>query len=198
MSESPSPVSEETPVVENTTANETVASASEDLDAMEKPAEEQAKTETPDYETQIAALKDQLVRALADHDNFRKRKAKEFQELILTANERLLTDILPVLDDMERAMKAAKDVPTDDPKVQQFVQGFEFIYKKTMKILTEKGLKPMESVGKILDPNLHDALMQLDMPDKESHTIVDEHEKGYYLNDKVIRHAKVIVSKKPE
>ena len=188
MSDNPMPVQEEI----------NPESTSEDLDAQETVPAETPTESAAGPEDQIILLKDQLVRALADHDNFKKRKQKEFSELIQNANEKLLADLLPLIDDLERALKATKDLKPEDPKIQQFLQGFEIIYKKFTKILGDKGLKPMESVGQALDPQLHDALMQVDRSDLEANTIVDEHEKGYYLYDKVIRHAKVIVSRKAE
>ena len=146
-------------------------------------------------EDQAELLRDQLLRTMADFENFKKRKQKEFSDLVQHANERLIVDMLPVLDDFERALKASRDLRVEDAAIQQALQGFDFIHKKLMKTLEAKGLKPMNSVGTAFDPELHDALMQVDDPEKESQTIVDEHEKGYFLNDKVIRHAKVIVSK---
>lgn len=153
---------------------------------------EEQKAEKP---SEADALKDQLLRTLAEFDNYKKRTQREMTQFMQTANEKLIIDILPSIDDLERAVKVSKEITSDDAKVQQFVQGVDFIYKKLMKTLEAKGLKAIESVGQPLDVNLHDALMQIDAPEKEPDTIVDEHEKGYYLYDKVIRHAKVIVSK---
>lgn len=141
------------------------------------------------------ALKDQLLRTLAEFDNYKKRSQREMGQFMQSANERLIVELLPVIDDMERAIKVSKEITSDDVKVQQFLQGAEFIYKKLMKTLEAKGLKAIESIGMPLDVNLHDALLQIDAPGAEANTVVDEHEKGYYLYDKVIRHAKVIVSK---
>ena len=172
---------------------------SEDLAVIEPKTEaeaaatpEEQKTEGP---SEAEALKDQLLRTLAEFDNYKKRSQREMSQFMQAANEKLIIDILPSIDDLERAIKVSKEITSQDPKVQQFVQGVEFIYKKLMKTLESKGLKAIESVGQTLDVNLHDALMQIDVPEKEPDTIVDEHEKGYYLFDKVIRHAKVIVSK---
>jgi molecular chaperone GrpE len=174
---------------------------SEDLDAVEaegavetaSASEMEQPTEQEVSESEV--LKDQLLRTMADFENYKRRTQKEFTQIIQNANEKLMIEILPVLDDMERALKASKEITSDDPKIQLHVQGLEFIYKKLMKALTDKGLKAMESVGLPLNTDLHDALIQIDAPGKEPNMIVDEHEKGYYLYDKVIRHAKVIVSK---
>ena len=172
-------------------------SESHELETIETPSSAEATEEqvTESTGSETDRLKDQLLRTMADFENYKKRTQKEFAQIIQNANEKLMSEILPVIDDMERALKASKELNSDDPKIQQFIQGFEFIYKKLMKGLQDKGLKVMESVGTPLNPDLHDALMQIETPDKESNTVVDEHEKGYYLYDKVIRHAKVIVSK---
>jgi len=168
----------------------------EDLDAVEAPDEQEEKEEIPaGASAEAAVLKDQLLRTLADFENYKRRTQSEYANVIARANETLLVDILPVIDDVERAIKASKELSSEDSKVQQFVQGFEIIYKKLMKNLENRGLKAMESVGKPFDVNLHEALMQADVQDKEPNTIIDELEKGYFLNDRVIRHAKVIVSK---
>ncbi len=170
---------------------------SEDLDAMEMTdAVDTASAGVSEPAVSEAeALKDQLLRTMADFENYKKRTQKEFAQIVQNANEKLIIDLLPVVDDMERALKVSKEMVSEDPKIQQFVQGFEFIYKKFLKALMDRGLKTMESVGTEFDTDLHDALMQIEAPDSEPNTILDEHERGYYLNDKVIRHAKVIVSK---
>ena len=168
----------------------------EDLDAVEAPEEQEVKEGSVlEASNEAAVLKDQLLRTLADFENYKRRTQTEYANIIAHANEKLLADILPVIDDVERALKVSKDINVTDSKVQQFVQGIEIIYKKLMKTLEARGLKAMESVGQVLDVNLHEALMQADAEGKEPNTIIDEHEKGYFLNDKVIRHAKVIVSK---
>lgn len=177
---------------EKSITNEELAVIEPKSESETAAAPEELKTEGP---SEADALKDQLLRTLAEFDNYKKRSQREMSQFMQTANEKLIVDILPSIDDLERAVKVSKEIASDDPKVQQFVQGVDFIYKKLMKTLEAKGLKAIESVGQPLDVNLHDALMQIDAPEKEPDTIVDEHEKGYYLYDKVIRHAKVIVSK---
>ncbi|NUM81781.1 nucleotide exchange factor GrpE [bacterium] len=183
---------------ENNTIHEEKMETENLNETLETAAEEKAEVETPESEPvrdDAEVWKEQYLRTVAEFDNFKKRQQRENTQIIAFANERLMVEILPVIDDMERAIKAAQSLEIGDQKIQQHVQGFEFIYKKLMKALESKGLKAMESVGKPMDVHLHDALMQVEAPDKEPNTILDEHEKGYYLNDKVIRHAKVIVSK---
>ncbi|KAB2879945.1 nucleotide exchange factor GrpE [bacterium] len=171
---------------------EELALTEEKLEGEENSISIGQKSETP---SEADALKDQLLRTLAEFDNYKKRSQRDMSQFMQAANEKLILELLPVIDDMERAIKVSKEITSDDAKVQQFVQGVEFIYKKIVKTLEAKGLKAIESIGMPLDVNLHDALIQIDAPDTEPNTVVDEHEKGYYLYDKVIRHAKVIVSK---
>ena len=181
------------------TNNEEKPITSDELSVIEEQAGAAEPTEPEETKAESGSetdiLKDQLLRTLAEFDNYKKRSQREMSQFMQTANEKLIIDILAVIDDIERAVKVSKEIDSQDPKVQQFVQGVEFIYKKLMKTLETKGLKAMESIGQPLDVHLHDALMQIDAPGTESNTVVDEHEKGYYLYDKVIRHAKVIVSK---
>ncbi len=170
--------------------------SNEDLDATETT--EQAKKEPDPLEKALEELndyKDRLVRMAAEFENYKKRTQREYAQIIQNANEKLIIELLPIIDDMERMLKAAPDKDSADSKTQTFVQGAEMIYQKFMQILSRQGLKPVESVGKEFDVNVHDALMQAETPDKEPNTIIEEYEKGYWLNDKVIRHAKVIVAK---
>ena len=136
-------------------------------------------------------LKDQLLRKTAEFDNFKKRTEREFYDRVLNANERLITELLPVLDDMERAIDHAKQ--SDDKN--SLLEGSELIGKKLFSILEKQGLKYMPAQGEEFDPEKHDALMQIEKDDVESGKIVEEHLKGYTLNDKVIRHSQVIVAK---
>ncbi len=138
-----------------------------------------------------AHLKDQLLRKVAEFDNYRKRTEREFLDRIQNANEILITELLPVLDDFERSLEHAQDAENKEV----LVEGFELIYKKMDSILEKKGLKPIEAIGHEFDPEKHDALMQIDSDSHESGVVLEQHLKGYYLNDKVIRHSQVLVAK---
>jgi molecular chaperone GrpE len=138
-----------------------------------------------------AQLKDQLLRKTAEFDNYKKRTEREFYERILNANERLIIEILPVLDDLERAIDHARQ--SND--VSPLLEGTELIEKKLSGILEKQGLKYMPAVGEEFNPEKHDALMQIVKEGVESGKILEEHLKGYTLNDKVIRHSQVIVAK---
>lgn len=136
-------------------------------------------------------LKDQTLRKMAEFENYKRRSEKEFLAYLENANEGLITQILPVLDDFERSLDHNKDAKNSE----SFLEGIELVYKKLLSILEKQGMKPMESVGTEFDPDRHQALMQVDSEEYDSGYVVEEHLKGYLLNDKVIRHTQVLVSK---
>ncbi len=140
---------------------------------------------------QIEELKSQFMRQAADFDNFRKRTEKERLELTERANMRLISQILPVLDDFGRSI----ETNTEKGDKESLLEGINLIYRNMFTILNKDGLKHMECVGKPFDPEFHDALMQVDVEGYEPDTVIEEHIKGYLYRDQVIRHAKVIVSK---
>ena len=154
-----------------------------DVEAFEMTPEEKAKLE-------LAEMKDKYLRLYADFENFRRRTAKERLELIGTANADTMKNILPVVDDFERAIKSF-DATTE---VKPLKEGVDLIYQKLYKTLESKGLKPMKTVGLPFDAELHESIAQYPAPSPElKGMVVDEVEKGYFLNDKVIRYAKVVV-----
>lgn len=139
---------------------------------------------------ELAELKDKYLRLYADFENFRRRTAKEKLDLISNANEGVLQALIPVVDDFERAMQSIET--TDD--VDAVREGVELIYNKLFKTLEAKGLKPMVAKGEPFNADLHESVTQFPAPsDDLKGKVIDEIEKGYYLNDKVIRFAKVIV-----
>lgn len=133
--------------------------------------------------------KDKYLRLYADFDNFKKRTVKEKSELIQTAGKDVIKDLLAVVDDFERAIKASGNTDAND--------GVKLIYNKLVKTLIDKGVKAMETVGTDFNPDLHEAITEIMAPGMEG-KVIDEVEKGYYLNDKIIRYAKVVVGKKAE
>jgi molecular chaperone GrpE len=139
---------------------------------------------------ELADSKEKYLRLYADFENLRRRTAKEKLEYIKSANEDIIKVILPVIDDFERAQKSSANV--EDPSVVK--EGMQLIYNKLYKTLEQKGLKPMESVGKSFDPDLHESITQIPAPKEDlKGKVIDELEKGYFLNDKVLRFAKVII-----
>lgn len=138
---------------------------------------------------------DKCLRLQADFENSRKRLEKERQEFFKFANEGLILELLNVLDDLERTVGLAEGKHQD---LNAFLKGVEMILAHLYEMLKEYGVRPIESEGKIFDPHFHEALMQVEDNAKVEHTIVEELQKGYMLNDRVIRTAKVKVSKKQE
>jgi len=138
-------------------------------------------------------LQDKMLRLHADFENTRKRLEKEKLEFIKFANEGLIVELLNILDDLERTVDLADSNNADWPA---FLKGIEMILAHLYDMLKLHGVKPIEAQGKIFDPHFHEALMQVENKDLPEHTVVEEMQKGYLLNDRVIRTAKVKVSKK--
>ncbi|WP_026999855.1 nucleotide exchange factor GrpE [Eisenibacter elegans] len=157
--------------------------------AEETVAETQAPTADPLAE--LAETKDKYLRLYADFENFRRRTSKERLELINSASQDLIQALLPVVDDFERAQKSIGDAP----ETLAIREGIDLIYNKLIRVLESKGLKAMESsVGKPFDSETQEAITQIPAPQDElKGKVVDELEKGYLLNEKVIRYAKVVV-----
>lgn len=136
---------------------------------------------------------ERLLRLQADFENTRKRLEREKQDFVKFANEGIISELLNVLDDLERTVELAQEKHEDLPA---FLKGVEMILAHLYEMLKEYGVKPIDSQGKLFDPHLHEALMQVENKDLPENTIVEELQKGYSLNDRVIRTAKVKVSKK--
>jgi molecular chaperone GrpE len=141
-------------------------------------------------EVELSEARDKYLRLYSDFENYKKRIARDRVEQAKMAGADVFLSVLPVMDDMERAIKAMNDANN----IQTIKEGLMLIYSKLKSGTESKGLKAMESIGKIFDSDLHDAITNVPAPsDDMKGKVVDEIEKGYYLNDKVIRHAKVIV-----
>ncbi len=139
---------------------------------------------------EIASLKDQLLRKIAEFDNYRKRTIKEKTDLILNGGEKTIVTILPVIDDMERALKNMKEAED----INAVLEGVELIYKKFMDILGRQGVSVIETKEADFDVDVHEAVAQLPAPTPElKGKVMDCTLTGYKLNDKVIRHAQVVV-----
>jgi molecular chaperone GrpE len=160
---------------ENTTATETVVE--DELTALKN---------------EIAEQKDKYLRLFAEFDNYKKRNAKERIELFKTAGQEVIRELLPVLDDFERADKAL----ANDNNTESYASGVKLIQEKLVKTLQNKGLKAIDSIGKDFDVSLHEAIAEVPVTDeKQKGKIIDEVEHGYTLNDAIIRYAKVVVGK---
>jgi len=136
---------------------------------------------------------DRMLRLQADFENTRKRLEKEKNDFVRFANEGIILELLNILDDLERTLELAQGEHQD---LAAFLKGVEMILAHLYEMLKVYGVKPIEAEGKIFDPHLHEALMQAEDKELPEHTIVEELQKGYLFNDRVIRTAKVKVSKK--
>ncbi len=183
----------------------------EDLNEMDSPEEKESKSaekkggkskdkkkkpscaeELEEMKIQYVELNNKFLRLFADFDNYRKNCNKDKIELIRTASQGVIEGILPVLDDFDRAMEAMKEHQADE----ETINGVELIFNKLFNFLKQKGLQPMDSKGKEFDTDFHDAITQIPAPSEDLEgKVVDVVQKGYLLNDKIIRHAKVVVGK---
>ncbi len=177
-------------------------------EAAEKPEEKKVaaskktthrrRTKTKELEERIARLeqerdqlKDRLLRLAADFENYKKITSREIENRIRNANEELIVNLLPILDDLERSLEAGKK----NHNFKSFYEGVEMIYNNFKKQLERFGVEPVDSVGKPFDVDLHEALMMVEDKEAPPNTVLQEHQKAYRLNGKVIRHAKVVISK---
>ncbi len=175
-------------VVNDIIDNETATN--ENQEAIENEVVEVELTETEKLSAEVAELKDKYLRLYADFENFRRRTAKEKIDTISFANGELMKTILPTLDDFERGM-ASMETTTE---IEPIKEGISLIYNKLFKTLESRGLKPMLAKGEVFNADLHESITQFAAPtDDLKGKVIDEIEKGYLLNDKVIRYAKVIV-----
>ncbi len=143
-------------------------------------------------ENQVKEANDKYLRLVAEFDNFRKRNAKERNELIKSAGEDIIKSLLDVVDDSERA---AKQLETSED-LTLIKEGINLVFNKLKSTLQNKGLKAMESKEQDFDTELHEAITEIPAPSEDlKGKVIDEVQKGYYLNDKIIRHAKVVVGK---
>ncbi|MBB5639264.1 molecular chaperone GrpE [Pedobacter cryoconitis] len=180
----------ENPITENTAEEQLNTELTDDANAdtitepvVEISAEEQLKLDN-------AALNDKYLRLFAEFDNFKRRTQKERVELLQTAGKDVIVSMLPVLDDFDRANKATENA-TDISAIRE---GIQLVHTKLKSILSQKGLKEMESINLAFDTDHHEAITKVPAPTEElKGKVIDELEKGYTLNDKVIRFAKVVV-----
>ena len=152
---------------------------------------ENGDSELQKVTAQLEEQKEKYVRLFAEFDNFKRRNAKERMELIQTAGKEVIVSLLDVLDDCERAEKQIQN--TND--IEQIKEGVQLVFNKLRSNLTAKGIKPMNSVGSDFDVEKHEALTEIEAGEEKKGKVVDEVVKGYYLNDKLIRFAKVVVGK---
>ena len=162
------------------------------VDTQETSEEAPAGSELEKLKKEIQTLQEKYLRQVAEFDNFRKRTAREKVELMQTAGKDVIISLLPVIDDMDRAEKQMEG----SQDVDLIKQGIHLIFQKFRNILQAKGLKQMQTIGEDFNPDLHEAITEIPAPSPDlKGKVVDELEKGYYLNDKILRFAKVVVGK---
>ncbi len=141
-------------------------------------------------QAELNTIQDKYLRLYSEFDNFKRRTNKERIDLFKSASQEVLVSLLPILDDFERALSSIQ-VSEENKAIQE---GVEIVYNKLKSTLTQKGLKEMDVMGKAFDPDFHEAITKLPAPKEDlKDKIIDVLEKGYFLNDKVIRFAKVII-----
>ncbi len=161
-----------------------------DEESIEEINETKLEDKTTQLEQEVVELKDKLLRKAAEFENYKRRTENDQINLLTFAAESFIQKLLPVIDDFERSLGHIDDAED----ITAIKQGLKLIYDKLMKVLDEQGVKKIEAVGNPFDVEYHEALLQRPDDSVEPHTVLDEVEKGYTYKDKVIRHAKVIVS----
>jgi molecular chaperone GrpE len=161
-----------------------------DLSSQDVGAENGNEEKVTEKDQEVAELKDKYLRLFAEFDNYKKRTARERLDLIRHASEDIMVGLLPVLDDFDRAKRNADDGNSEE----SFSEGVQLVYHKLRQVLQQKGLKEMDTEETEFDPELHEAITKIPAPNEAlKGKIIDHIEKGYYLNDKIIRHAKVVI-----
>jgi molecular chaperone GrpE len=173
-----------------------VIDAGETLEKSEENTEQETEVEQEeqvvDYLAKYNELNDRYLRLSAEYDNFRKRSLKEKMELIKTAGEDILLNILPVIDNFERALKSIRNINSEESIAIR--EGIELIFSNFKEFLTQRGIKEIEAIGKSFDTDHHEAITKIPAPEEEMKgKVIDVIEKGYLMHEKVIRFSKVVV-----
>jgi molecular chaperone GrpE len=173
---------------ENTPGSEAKSHSKKEKKAKNDSSDEAIK----EWQSKCDELNDKYLRLYSEFDNYRKRTLKERIEFSKTASEDIILSLLPVLDDIERALKSTLETADGMEVVPK--EGLQLIYKKFNGLLAQKGLEPISSMGELFDVDYHDAITNIPSPSPDMKgKVVDEVEKGYKLNGKVIRYSKVVV-----
>ena len=170
------------------------ASGEPDQEAVDASVEGEEPDDSGSASAPESELKEKYLRALADLENLRKRQQRNTIEMRKYGHETAIRELLPVFDNLERAVAAAGDVD-EESELGKFIAGTAMIMQQFVTALDRVGVKKVDAVGQKFDPQLHEAVQELPSPDQEPNTIVHELEKGYQLYDRLIRPAKVVVSK---
>lgn len=165
------------------------AEVDEKTSEADEAAEEESKDMVTELQKELEEYKNKYLRLNADFQNFRKRSEKEKTDLYKYANEKLIVELLPLVDNMERALEHI-----DEENKSSIVDGLKMIHKGFMDTLDKNGVEPIEAVGQEFDPQIHNAVMMEESEEYDSNIVIDEFQKGYRLKEKVIRHSMVKVS----
>ena len=170
--------------------NESVTNELPEIDENSTPPDEEQISDEEKFKAEASEWQNKYLRLYAEFDNFKRRTSKERLELLQIAGKDVIVDLLPVLDDFERAQKSIEKA-TD---IEAVKEGVKLVHHKLKNVLTNKGLKEMTAIGAEFDADVHEGITNIPAPSADlKGKVVDELEKGYYLNDKVIRFAKVII-----
>ena len=180
----------------------TIESIEEELKAQDKESAEagdepmvevmeDGPSELEKSQQEARELKEEMLRMRADTDNVRKRLQREKQESVQFANEKLIKQLLPIYENLERALKAP------DTNVDSLKEGVQMTSKQFLDLLKKENVEPIEAVGEKFDPSIHEVLSQIESPDHDENTVIEEYSKGYRLNGRVLLPARVVTSKKP-
>ena len=173
--------------VDETGAEEAAEETPDPEGAAEPGAQAPAGSKEKAVQEKVAALEDKVKRQMAEFDNFRKRTAKEKEQMFSMGEKSVIEKMLPIVDNFERGLAAVPESEKDSA----IVSGMEMVYKQLMKQLEDLGVKPIEAVGKEFDPNFHNAVTQVASDEFESGIVAQEFQKGYTYHDMVIRHSMV-------
>ncbi len=176
------------------TPEATPVEAAAETAAPETRPEEDLRTRLEAKEKEAAENYDRYLRAAAELDNFRKRAARDKEDAIKYGNEKLIRDILPILDSLDRALQQASDLSARN-NFEAFQQGLQLIHTQILGCLERHGVAKIAAKGEEFDPERHQALMQVETPEVESNRVIDEYESGYTLHGRLLRPSKVSVSK---
>ncbi|WP_416827286.1 nucleotide exchange factor GrpE [Ectobacillus polymachus] len=177
-------------VKEEAFAEQEVSAEEEQVTEAELSVEEQLQEKITELETKLSETDNRMLRLQADFDNYRRRVQIDRQAAEKYRSQNIVSDILPALDNFERAMK----LEVNDEQSKSLIQGMEMVYRQLVEALTKEGVEGIDAVGKPFDPNLHQAVMQVEEADVESNIVVEEFQKGYKLKDRVIRPSMVKVN----
>ncbi len=177
---------------EQVDAPQSEESTSNTEETSESPEKQQDTDNIVALRQQLGETKEKYLRLYSDFENFRRRTAREKLELTKTAGEKIIVDLLSVIDDFDRAKKSYEEA--QEPNLDSLKNGFDLIMNKFLKILAQQGVQEMQAKGEAFNPDLHEAIAQIPAPSEETKgKIIDVIEKGYQIEDKVIRYAKVVI-----